>query len=90
LGKKDGLIGVATSHLFLAQNSTPDLPPGDCLKLEVSDTGCGITDEVQAEVFDPFFSTKFVAYSEASAPPAAMARRRIYFESVVRAIHLAL
>jgi CheY-like chemotaxis protein len=29
------------------------------VKLEVSDTGCGITGDVQAKVFDPFFSTKF-------------------------------
>ena len=29
------------------------------LRLEVSDTGCGITEEQRARIFDPFFSTKF-------------------------------
>jgi CheY-like chemotaxis protein len=30
------------------------------VRLEVSDTGCGMTEAVKAKVFDPFFSTKFV------------------------------
>lgn len=59
IGEEDGLIGVATSHIVLPRSSGPDLPPGDYLNLEVSDTGSGMTEELQAKVFDPFFSTKF-------------------------------
>ena len=29
------------------------------MRIEVSDTGCGVTEEVRAKIFDPFFSTKF-------------------------------
>jgi CheY-like chemotaxis protein len=30
------------------------------VELEVSDTGCGMTETLKAKIFDPFFSTKFV------------------------------
>jgi two-component system, cell cycle sensor histidine kinase and response regulator CckA len=63
IGEKGGIIKIATSAIVLPQNSdphrVPHLPLGDCLKLEVSDTGGGMTEKVQAKVFDPFFSTKF-------------------------------
>jgi len=36
----------------------PDLRPGPYLKLIVSDTGCGMTQEVVERVFNPFFTTK--------------------------------
>jgi CheY-like chemotaxis protein len=30
------------------------------VRLEISDTGCGMTEEAKAKIFDPFFTTKFV------------------------------
>jgi len=35
-----------------------DLAPGNYLKLEVSDTGCGIDPKIQEKIFEPYFTTK--------------------------------
>jgi PAS domain S-box-containing protein len=34
------------------------LPQGDYLRLEISDTGCGMTDEQRRRIFEPFYTTK--------------------------------
>jgi signal transduction histidine kinase len=36
------------------------LAEGDYVRLVVSDTGCGMTQEVQTRAFDPFYTTKFL------------------------------
>jgi two-component system cell cycle sensor histidine kinase/response regulator CckA len=62
IGDKGGIINVSTaqvSDVNLASNSATGLSSGDCVRLEVSDDGCGMTETVQAKIFDPFFSTKF-------------------------------
>jgi two-component system cell cycle sensor histidine kinase/response regulator CckA len=35
-----------------------ELPPGEYIRLSVSDTGVGMTEETQSRIFEPFFSTK--------------------------------
>jgi nitrogen-specific signal transduction histidine kinase len=53
--------------LTLRQVETPDTGIDSCgrtpstgswLRLEVRDSGCGMTDEILARIFDPFFTTK--------------------------------
>ena len=42
-------------HSYLEQ----DVPPGRYVCMEIQDTGCGMNEETQRRMFDPFFSTKF-------------------------------
>jgi two-component system, cell cycle sensor histidine kinase and response regulator CckA len=51
IGDMDGVIHVSAAQVTLAE--------AESLRLEVSDTGCGMTAETRERIFDPFFTTKF-------------------------------
>jgi CheY-like chemotaxis protein len=38
---------------------TPDLPRGEYVCLEISDTGAGMGEDTRVRIFDPFYTTKF-------------------------------
>ena len=65
LGETGGEISIftrvrETTREDLRQCYTqPDLPSGRYITLELSDTGCGMSEDTLAHLFDPFFSTKF-------------------------------
>jgi PAS domain S-box-containing protein len=50
---------AADPALFATCVAHPDLPSGDYLCLEISDTGSGMPPDTLARIFEPFFSTKF-------------------------------
>jgi len=56
-----GTLAIATTNLTLDEaHGIPGLKPGEYVTLTVSDTGTGMSEAIQARVFEPFFSTKEV------------------------------
>jgi CheY-like chemotaxis protein len=60
LNARDAMPDGGTLTVEAANAPDPDGGPGGFVRLTVSDTGVGMTDDVKAKVFDPFFTTKGV------------------------------
>ena len=56
-----GKLTLETANVSFDQESVgryPELKAGDYVMLAITDTGAGMSEEVKARVFEPFFSTK--------------------------------
>lgn len=66
LNARDAMVGGGELNIYLKrvriedQSALPtlDLAEGDYIRLTVSDSGTGISDEVKARIYEPFFTTK--------------------------------
>ena len=65
IGDRSGVINVTTGVMecdadyLVATYLKEEMEAGIYSYLEVSDTGCGMDEEMRAKIFDPFFTTKF-------------------------------
>ena len=59
---KGGQLSIRTDTVqfdgLAARQLAPDLKAGAYVLLEVTDTGCGMDDEVKSRIFEPFYTTK--------------------------------
>lgn len=60
-GRRSGQLRISTRNTLVTNeiaSRTPNLKPGKHVELIISDTGCGISEEIRARIFEPFFTTK--------------------------------
>jgi len=64
IGDQEGSLRVTTSAQWLDRRQLDELPgggeldPGEFVRMEMADTGCGINPEMESRIYDPFYTTK--------------------------------
>ena len=55
-----GILALSLDEVMLEEGEyvQSDIPRGRYLKLDVSDTGCGMDERVKEKIFEPYFTTK--------------------------------
>ncbi len=74
IGEEDGNIRVRITRPTADVSAADELPPGNYVSIEVSDSGPGMDAHIQARIFEPFFTTKFTGRGLGLAAARGMVR----------------
>lgn len=61
IGDQEGRIDIRASRTHVSEDlalMNPPLAPGEVVRVDVTDTGCGIPKDVLGKIFEPYFTTK--------------------------------
>jgi two-component system, cell cycle sensor histidine kinase and response regulator CckA len=53
-----GVVSIRAENAVLESHNSLSLSPGDYVRISIADQGLGMSKEVLAKIFDPYFSTK--------------------------------
>ncbi|MEZ4526221.1 MAG: response regulator [Desulfobacterales bacterium] len=59
--EKGGILSIQVRETEIPDEDSgflPSVPPGNYVRISVSDTGYGMTEEIREHIFDPYFTTK--------------------------------
>ena len=60
----NGIITISSKYIYLEvthkfeEDNSIDIVEGNYICFSVTDTGCGVTEDIKSHIFDPFFTTK--------------------------------
>ncbi len=80
MGERPGTVAVRTAaqwvddRLRTEELGGAEIATGPYVRLEVTDTGCGMDEATKSRIFDPFFSTKFAGRGLGLAAVAGIVR----------------
>lgn len=82
-----GNITISAENMVLDSANAMSLNPGNYVKFTFTDTGCGMSEETQKQIFDPYFTTKARGSGLGLASVYSIVKKHGGHISVISALH---